>query len=87
MSPVDVVLTPGEEIPLPKGKFVIVIERGDRYRTPMLMTDENDNAVRFNTRQEARAAAHGAMWERTWVWWIVELDIGGKTVFGTDVKL
>lgn len=68
-----------------RGTFVVVIERGEEH-VPIFMTDEDENALRFRTRQAARAAAVGAMWEHAWVWWIVDLREIGSVMFGTDVR-
>ena len=67
------------------GRFAVVIdrERSDGLRETTFYRDEDDNGLRFATREAAREAVRGAMWEWAWVWWIVELEEDGRTTLGT----
>jgi hypothetical protein len=66
-------------------RFVVIVERGSS-EVPVLLVDDVETPLRFGTREEARAAAVGTMWERAWVWWIVELTDGGECIYGLDVE-
>lgn len=67
-----------------RDKFVVLIERGESAGV-IPMTDEDEETCRFSSRQAARDAAVGAMWEHAWVWWIVELEEDGDVYLGMDV--
>ena len=67
-------------------RFVVIVESGSSEVPRLLAGDDSEDAIRFATREDARAAAVGAMWEHAWVWWIVELTDGGDVVYGLDVE-
>ncbi len=68
-------------------RFCVLLENGNHG--PLFMTsgeDEKDETpALFHTAEAARDAARGAPWEHAWVWWIVNLEDGGRTRYGTDL--
>lgn len=67
-----------------KKKYVIVIEQGPGPGAGNLLFMTNDDGVplRFETFDDARNTARGAMWEHAWVWWIVEFGRYGTVTYG-----
>ena len=58
-------------------RFIIVLDPNSR---PQLMTDDDEmqTGCVFPTLEEAVNATKGAMWETAWVWWVVDLEEGGR---------